>query len=84
MTVNLRLYSRAGCHLCEDAEQTLLGLPQTDKFTLEVVDIDKDRLLQREFALRIPVLVVIETNQILFEQQADPLALIRYLDAVQG
>ncbi len=62
----------------------LSALSRADEFTLEVVDIDEDRDLQREYVLRIPVLIVAETRQILFEQQADPLPLIRYLDTEQG
>lgn len=51
----LRLYSRPGCHLCEelaaDLEPLLAG-----RAVIEVVDISEDPALERRYGLRIPVL----------------------------
>ena len=68
MAVALRLYSRQGCHLCEEARDRLLEISTASDFTLVVADIDADPQLQREYALRIPVLLDIELNQIVAEQ----------------
>jgi glutaredoxin len=48
------LYTRRGCHLCETVEDLLPHhAPQA-----RVVDVSGDSLLEMEFGLRIPVLVV--------------------------
>jgi hypothetical protein len=50
----LRVYSRPGCHLCEQLVDDLLPLIR-NRLTLEIVDIDSRPEWQREFASRIPV-----------------------------
>jgi hypothetical protein len=52
----LILYSRPGCHLCEDAAAQLEPLLR-GRATLEVVDVDGNVALERRYGLRIPVLV---------------------------
>jgi len=48
------LYTRRGCHFCETVEDLLPHhAPQA-----RVVDVSGDSLLEMEFGLRIPVLVV--------------------------
>jgi hypothetical protein len=51
----LRLYSRPGCHLCEelaaDLEPLLAG-----RAVIELVDVSEDPALERRYGLRIPVL----------------------------
>ncbi|HTE83823.1 MAG TPA: glutaredoxin family protein [Dehalococcoidia bacterium] len=48
------LYSRRGCHLCEDAE-LLLGRLGCD---LTVVDVDAEPALQSRYGDEVPVLVM--------------------------
>ena len=50
-----RVYSRPGCHLCEELTEALLPLVR-GHFDVEVVDIDTNPEWQREFGTRIPVL----------------------------
>lgn len=54
--VKLTLYSRPGCHLCEEllAELTPLLRPGV---AVETVDVDSSVALERRYGLRIPVLV---------------------------
>jgi hypothetical protein len=52
----LILYSRPGCHLCEDVAAQLEPLLH-GRATLEVVDVDSSIALERRYGLRIPVLV---------------------------
>ena len=54
--VPLRLYTRAGCHLCEDLERMLEGLELTQAFVLEHVDIATDVALEAALGESIPVL----------------------------
>lgn len=50
------LFTRPGCHLCEEAERTLVALDLP--FTLETVDIERDDELFKRYLERIPVVVV--------------------------
>ena len=48
------LYTRAGCHLCEDA----LALLQKHGLKPELVDIDADPELRERYDVCVPVVVV--------------------------
>ena len=52
----LILYSRPGCHLCEDVAVQLEPLLR-GRATLEIVDVDSSVALERRYGLRIPLLV---------------------------
>jgi hypothetical protein len=51
----LSLYSRPGCHLCEELEAELAPLI-AGRAVVDVVDISDDPGLERRYGLRIPVL----------------------------
>lgn len=56
MTSTVTLYSRPGCHLCDEAREILVGLVrQRDGLHLAEVDIDSDDNLLRRYLERIPV-----------------------------
>lgn len=48
------LYSRAGCHLCDDAKELL----ERYGFRPQVVDIDQDPLLREKLHTVIPVVEI--------------------------
>jgi glutaredoxin len=50
------VYSRIGCHLCEDAEAILKSLQGELAFELEVIDIDKDPSLINLYSDQVPVI----------------------------
>ena len=50
------VYSRIGCHLCEDAEAILKLLQGELSFELEVIDIDKDPNLVNLYSDQVPVI----------------------------
>jgi glutaredoxin len=52
------LITRAGCHLCEEAETTLLRLSQELNFALETVDVDADDARRNEYSDRVPVILI--------------------------
>jgi glutaredoxin len=55
----VRLYTRPGCHLCEEAREAILALrSELGSFELEEVDIDSDDALHARFLERIPVVEV--------------------------
>jgi glutaredoxin len=52
------LYSRNGCHLCEDAKDVLVLLQEEFEFHLQEIDIDQSDELTEKFGLYIPVIEV--------------------------
>jgi glutaredoxin len=52
------LITRAGCHLCEDAEQLLRHLRNELGFLYREVDVDSAKVLRDEYADRVPVILV--------------------------
>ena len=69
------LYSRPGCHLCEEARATLERLRATTPFDVDEIDIEADDVLHARYLTRIPV-VAIEGEE-LFDYTIDEEALIR-------
>lgn len=51
--MDILLYSREGCHLCQRAADWLAACGAA----VTIVDIDSDPALAREYGLRIPVVV---------------------------
>ena len=52
----ITIYSRHGCHLCEDAEATLTTLKSELNFSLEVIYIDGDTNLEKLYGHEVPVI----------------------------
>ncbi len=53
--VEFVVYSRFGCHLCEDLLQQLTQLQQTHDFSVLEVDIDNDAQLVEKYGTKVPV-----------------------------
>ena len=54
----LTMYSRPGCHLCDDMEAVIHRVGTRVPLTLEVVDISGDPRLESEYGLEVPVLLI--------------------------
>jgi glutaredoxin len=52
------LITRAACHLCEVAEQTLQRLQAELGFGLSSADVDADPALLAEYSDRVPVILI--------------------------
>ena len=52
----LTLYTRPGCHLCDDMKAIVHGIAAAHPVTLEEIDISGDHGLERRFGTEIPVL----------------------------
>jgi glutaredoxin len=52
------LYSRPGCHLCDDMKAVVTRVARTIPLTLREIDISTDAALLAEYGLEIPVLLV--------------------------
>jgi glutaredoxin len=56
--LNVTLYTKAGCRLCDEAEDTLRRLGKFIQFELRIVYIDCEPALQDRFADRVPVVYI--------------------------
>jgi glutaredoxin len=64
------IYSRPGCHLCDEAKAVIENSNCSDHFTLEVVNIESDEELLQKYRYDIPV-VTIDGVQV-FKHRVDP------------
>jgi Glutaredoxin-like domain (DUF836) len=52
------LYTKPGCHLCEEMKLEILKAECADLYTLEEVNINTDPVLSDQFGFEIPVLTI--------------------------
>ena len=52
------VYSRSGCHLCEIAIDRISSVINDYKFTLDIVLIDQNSELEKEFGEQVPVILI--------------------------
>jgi glutaredoxin len=73
-SLNVVLYTRDGCHLCEEAQEVLseFGMSPT------IVDIDADENLRVRFNTCVPVIEI--DGQIRFRGRVEPRLLKRIVD----
>ncbi|HYH87097.1 MAG TPA: glutaredoxin family protein [Pyrinomonadaceae bacterium] len=55
-------YTKAGCHLCEDAKREIERAGCSDLFDFEEIDILTDPDLQRRYGTEIPVVLINGTH----------------------
>ena len=74
------LYSKPGCHLCEDALRVLQRVQKLQPFALEEVNIQDDPALLAEYGEQIPVVTL--NGTFLFEYEVDESRLRQLLKEV--
>ena len=52
------IYSRPGCHLCDEAKAVIQNAGHTDRFSLEEINIESDNELLRKYKYDIPVVTI--------------------------
>ena len=52
------LFSRPGCHLCDEARRVIATVRAHHPFSFEEVDIETEDGLIRDYGFRVPVVVV--------------------------
>jgi glutaredoxin len=52
------MYTRQGCHLCDDAWALLERSAERHRLTLRQIDIDTDPTLVEQYGLCVPVVVI--------------------------
>jgi glutaredoxin len=76
------LYTRPGCHLCDEAREAILALRgELDGFELHEVDIDEDEEARARYLKRIPVVMV--DGEIVSELAFDPHVFRTRLDTLR-
>ena len=63
------LYSRPGCHLCDEAREAIARVRATTPFAFEELDITRDDALHARYLERIPVVCL--DGEELFEYEVD-------------
>ncbi len=77
MSGEVILYTRQGCHLCEEARQELDRLKARAEFRLSVVDIDGDPALRGKFTNQVPVVFI--NGRKAFKYRIEPREFLRRL-----
>ena len=67
----ITIYSRHGCHLCDDAQKTLESLREELNFVIDVIDIDQDAELSKLYSDQVPVIHIDGTHHDFYK--VDPL-----------
>ncbi|HEV2790870.1 MAG TPA: glutaredoxin family protein [Solirubrobacterales bacterium] len=77
------VYSRPGCHLCEEAIEQIVALhAEGYRFNLHEIDIESNELLLRRYLERIPVVEV--DGKEVSELILDRAGLVASLDTVKA
>ena len=71
--MSVKLYTRPGCHLCDDARAALERVRGEHPFELVEIDIESDDALHRAYLERIPVVEL--DGEHLFDHFVDEAAL---------
>lgn len=77
--LRFQFYTRAGCHLCEEAWEVLCARQQTYGFALERIDVDSAAELVEQHGKCVPVVTV--NGKVRFRGKVNPVLLDRILDA---
>jgi glutaredoxin len=64
------VYSRPGCHLCDEAKAAIQNSNCADRYTLEEVNIESDNELLKKYKYDIPVVTI--DGEEAFKHRVDP------------
>jgi glutaredoxin len=56
--IQIDIYSRPGCYLCDEAKAVIERVQRRFAFALRVIDIESDPALEKEYGEQIPVVFV--------------------------
>lgn len=80
--MNVEIYSKPNCHLCEEAKAVLLEVQKEIPFELLEVDIEKDPVLKERFKTEVPVVFV--DGRKLFTHRVDREELVKRLERARA
>jgi glutaredoxin len=76
------IYSRPGCHLCDEAKAAILSTGCSNQFVLEEINIESDEELLRKYKYDIPVIMIDGVE--VFIHRVDPIEFRSALIRVQS
>jgi glutaredoxin len=56
--IKVVIYSKPGCHLCDEAKAAIHASGCDGQFTLEEINIESDSELRRQYRYEIPVITI--------------------------
>jgi len=56
--IHIDIYSRPGCHLCDEAKEVVERVRRRHPFSLRVVNIETDPSLESAYGTEIPVITI--------------------------
>jgi glutaredoxin len=77
--LHILLYTRAGCHLCDEAWELLLRHQKRHGFALETKDVDESAELVQAYGQCVPVVLI--AGQVRFRGHVNEVLLRRLLEA---
>ena len=80
--MKVTLYGRPGCHLCDEARESLRRVQTQVPFEVEEVNIETDDELHKRYLERIPVICL--DGEHLFDYEVDEETLARRLVYREG
>ena len=57
-TIQIDVYSRPNCHLCDEAKHTIERVRQRYPFSLRLINIEEDPALESKYGTEIPVIFI--------------------------
>jgi glutaredoxin len=67
--LNVDIYSRPGCHLCDDAKEAIERVRRRFPFQLRVINIETDAELEKAYGEQIPVVCI--NGNLVFKYRVD-------------
>lgn len=67
----VRLYTKPGCHLCEEAKAAMLKAGCADEYVLEEINIESDPELFERYRFEIPVITINGIKAFKYHLKAD-------------
>ena len=67
----VRLYTKPGCHLCEEAKAVMLKAGCADEYVLEEINIESDPALFERYRFEIPVITINDVKAFKYHLNAD-------------
>jgi glutaredoxin len=67
--VRVEIYSRPGCHLCDDAKEIIDRVRRRVPFALRVINVESDARLEKQYGEHIPVVLI--NGRMAFEYHVD-------------
>ena len=75
--MKIRIYSKADCHLCDEAKEAIQRVTKRLPIEIEIIDIEKDSELLNQYRYDIPVIFLDDRK--IFKHRVDEEKLKRIL-----